>query len=54
MRQVKKEKCIGCNACMTACPVNAIRTENGKAKISTDCIDCGKCQEVCPVDAIEG
>ncbi len=46
------DKCTGCTTCLRHCPTEAIRIENGKAKIIDDrCIDCGECIRVCPQKA---
>jgi iron only hydrogenase large subunit-like protein len=38
---------------MTACPTQAIRVKDGKARISEErCVDCGNCCKACPVSAI--
>ena len=52
---VDKSKCISCGACVSICPVNAIRFgEDGKAEIDeTKCIRCGSCGATCPVNAIK-
>lgn len=52
---VDKNKCIGCGACVSSCPVNAISFDkNGKAQIDKKlCISCGTCQAICPVEAID-
>ncbi len=50
---VDMEKCTGCEACVDACPVEAIAMDDGKAKISDECVDCGQCVDECPVEAIE-
>ncbi len=51
---VDVDKCVGCNACVRACPVgdaNVARIdENGKLKITIDdekCIKCGACIRAC-------
>ena len=42
------DKCIGCITCMRRCPTEAIRIENGKAKILYEkCINCGECVRSC-------
>jgi ferredoxin len=46
------DDCIGCGACASECPVEAIAEGDGKYEIDADtCIDCGNCAEVCPVSA---
>jgi Fe-S-cluster-containing hydrogenase component 2 len=51
---VKKEVCIGCQACVGVCPVEAIAMNDDKALVDAEkCIDCGACVGECPVEAIE-
>jgi len=51
---VDKEKCIGCGACESVCPVGAIKMINGKSTIDKNiCIKCGTCEGICPVGAIK-
>lgn len=46
------EKCRGCTNCIKRCPTDAIRVQQGKARILNGrCIDCGECIRVCPYHA---
>lgn len=53
------EKCIGCNRCISVCPVltaNKAVTVDGQARIEVDseqCINCGACFDVCEHEARE-
>lgn len=47
-----KEQCIGCGACVSACPFGAIVMEGDKAVITDACTVCGACVDVCAVTAI--
>ncbi len=57
---VNSVRCIGCEECVSVCPVNAISVVNGKALIDQEkCVHCGMCfngngrdYEGCPVNAI--
>ncbi len=51
---IDEDKCIGCTACTSVCPVDAIEGSPKEAhKIDSDkCISCGACAAKCPVDAI--
>ncbi len=50
---VDKNTCVGCEACVGTCPVEAITMDGGKAKVNPDtCIECGSCVSACPVSAI--
>ena len=51
---VDEKKCITCGACVSICPVGAIKIVDGKAQINPKkCIKCGSCAQFCPVGAIE-
>lgn len=55
---VKEQRCTGCRACQTICPVNAITfitDEEGfeTPRINSDCIDCGKCYRKCPSNTVQ-
>lgn len=45
---IKKERCVGCGACETSCPVKSITLENGTPKLVGLCISCGICYNSCP------
>ena len=47
-------ECIGCTACIKACPVDAIlgATKQMHTVISNECSGCELCIEPCPVDCI--
>ena len=50
--RLDSEKCRGCTNCIKRCPTDAIRVQQGKAKILDGrCIDCGECIRVCPYHA---
>ena len=45
-------RCTGCTTCLKHCPTEAIRIQDGHAKINPDrCIDCGVCIRMCPNNA---
>jgi pyruvate formate lyase activating enzyme len=49
------KNCIGCGACVEACPKNALHlsSKNGIQIQRALCTGCGKCVEVCPSKAME-
>jgi len=48
------ETCIGCTACTSRCPTDAITGERKTLHVIDPdlCIDCGACGVVCPAEAI--
>ncbi|MBF0098879.1 MAG: electron transport complex subunit RsxB [Magnetococcales bacterium] len=51
---IDETRCIGCTACIKACPVDAIVGANKQSHtvIVSWCTDCEACVEPCPVDCI--
>lgn len=50
---IQEDVCMGCSHCIKACPTEALRVKNGKARLIAErCVDCGECMRVCPVNAI--
>lgn len=50
---IDKDTCVGCEACVSTCPVDALDMADNKAVVNADeCIDCGTCVDACPVEAI--
>ncbi|OSM01877.1 electron transport complex subunit RsxB [Magnetofaba australis] len=52
---IRETDCIGCTACIKACPVDAIVGANKQSHtvITAECTSCEKCIEPCPVDCID-
>lgn len=51
---VHQERCVGCGACVAACPNGAISMQDGKAVTNRDqCTACGKCVDDCNLNLRE-
>ena len=50
--KVKVEDCVGCGACVDACPEEAITCDDIAIIDPEKCIDCGACVEECPQEEI--
>jgi len=49
---VNKDKCNGCETCLSSCPFDAIEIKEGKASINEYCNICRACLSACPEGAI--
>ena len=50
---VESNSCVGCEDCISVCPVNAIEIIDGKAVIDAElCVDCEICITSCTYKAI--
>lgn len=50
--EILADRCVGCGACLSSCPADALSLEGGKAVASSACNLCGMCVNSCPLDAI--
>jgi len=49
--EVVAEKCVGCGACLKACPYDALALEDKLAVVKESCTLCGACIDSCPYEA---
>ncbi len=49
---IDKETCIGCAACESTCPLDAISVDDVASVDEDVCCECGACVSACPVEAI--
>ena len=51
--KIDLETCIGCGACVSACPFCAlVQRTDGKVEVNEACTACGACLESCPTAAL--
>ena len=53
MVTVNESECVGCGACVSVCPNEAITVDDVAVVDSSKCVDCGACIDECPSGAIE-
>ena len=51
---IDTDECIGCGACVDACPMGVLELENAVATVVDEdsCIACAACLDECPNGAI--
>ena len=54
LARIEESRCIGCVACIRACPVDAIIGARGRMHtvVESECTGCELCVPACPVDCI--
>ena len=50
--EVDKEKCVGCGACIDACPFGALSLVDDMVVVNDNCTGCGACLLACPMHAL--
>jgi len=51
--KIREEDCVGCEACVERCPMDALRMEGDVARVDAKrCIGCGVCNAACPERAL--
>ena len=54
VRETDLETCVGCEACVDACPIDAVEMKSGRPAVDPDwCIGCGVCTRNCPTESIK-
>jgi pyruvate formate lyase activating enzyme len=48
----RADRCVGCGACVTACPAGAVDRATPERILRRRCDACGKCADACPSSAL--
>ena len=51
--QLVSERCVGCGACVKACPLHVAALENGKVSFTDKCNNCGRCVRACATGGLD-
>ena len=45
---VRNERCVGCAACVSVCPIRCLDYVIDKPELVKECNECGICLQACP------
>ena len=55
MWSLNRDKCVSCEECVKACPLQILEMQDGYPRLKRDaeCVQCWTCADTCPEQAIE-